>query len=69
MTGIASTPYPNDPHPKIKRVRRYWQKRHPAPDALPRLTDIDLMDLHDIAVNLLLGDVIRGDDGAARSGL
>ena len=66
MTGLPSTPYPENPHPDIERVRVYWEERRPSPDQLPRRSDIHLMDLYDIAPHLLLADVIRDDDKGVR---
>jgi len=66
MVNLPSTPYPDNPHPDIERVRVYWEERCPAPDRLPHLSDIQLMDLYDIADHLLLADVIRDDDKGLR---
>jgi len=65
---IPSDPLPVDPNPALARVLAYWKEaaQCAAPEALPRLRHIDLMDLHDIAPQLMIADIVRDQPGRLR---
>ena len=46
-------------HPKVRRMHEYWLAKR-AGRAMPRRTDIDVLELRDCLGNLCLLDVVRG---------
>lgn len=65
---IPSDPFPDDPNPALARVYEYWKAASPGTEsnALPRLRQIELMDLHDIAPQLMIADIVRERPGRLR---
>lgn len=65
---IPSQPFPDPFNAPMARVDEYWWEKCAAadPGPFPRVKDINLMDLHDIADHLLLGDVVRKEGHATR---
>ena len=64
---IPSEPIPESLNPDIARVFAYWREKCTGadPGPFPRLSEINVIDLHDIAAHLLITDVIR-EEGARR---
>ncbi len=65
--GGPSEPIPEPLNPDMTRVFAYWREKcaNTEPGPFPRLAEIDIIDLHDIAAHLLIADVVR--EGGARA--
>lgn len=60
MTGasVAGLPVPDDCHPKIRTLFKYWRSVHPE-DGLPGRQHIDPVDIPGLLPNLWLIDVVH----------
>ena len=63
---LPPEPIPAQPEPAVARVLDYWRSKCGADGELPLAKDINLMDLYEIAPNLLLADVERAPDALPR---
>jgi hypothetical protein len=66
--GIPSEPIPEPLNPNMARVFAYWREKcaETEPGPFPRLAEINIIDLHDIAAYLLITDVIREEGARTR---
>ena len=66
--SIPSEPIPESLNRDMARVFAYWRDKCAGadPGPFPRLSEINVIDLHDIAAHLLISDVIREEDAGRR---